>query len=67
MRGHNFATYTLNLYLSCTHFYKTLLIINAIRAFIWSLVIRHIPELKKDVEHIIDEYGISPEKFGHNG
>ncbi len=25
-------------------------------AFLWSLVIRHIPELKKDVERIIVEY-----------
>lgn len=24
--------------------------------FLWSLVIRHIPELKKDIEHIISEY-----------
>ncbi|MCM1517895.1 MAG: DUF86 domain-containing protein [Pseudoflavonifractor sp.] len=24
--------------------------------FLWSLVIRHIPELKKDVEHILAEY-----------
>ncbi len=24
--------------------------------FLWSLVIRHIPELKKDIEHIITEY-----------
>lgn len=29
--------------------------------FLWSLVMRHIPALKKDVERIIDEYGISPE------
>ncbi|TFU93593.1 DUF86 domain-containing protein [Barnesiella sp. WM24] len=29
--------------------------------FLWSLVVRHIPELKKDVEKIIAEYGISPE------
>lgn len=27
--------------------------------FLWSLVIRHIPNLKKDVEKIISEYGIS--------
>lgn len=27
--------------------------------FLWSLVIRHIPNLKKDVEQIISEYGIS--------
>lgn len=25
-------------------------------AFLWSLVIRHIPELKKDIERIISEY-----------
>ncbi|MDE6557334.1 MAG: DUF86 domain-containing protein [Duncaniella sp.] len=29
--------------------------------FLWSLVLRHIPQLKKDIEHIISEYGISPE------
>lgn len=29
--------------------------------FLWGLVIRHIPALKKDVEKIIEEYGISPE------
>lgn len=29
--------------------------------FLWSLVIRHIPNLKNDVEKIIDEYGISPD------
>lgn len=28
--------------------------------FLWSLVIRHIPNLKKDIERIIEEYGISP-------
>ena len=28
--------------------------------FLWSLVIRHIPELKKDVERIIAEKGITP-------
>lgn len=27
--------------------------------FLWSLVIRHIPQLKKDVEKIITDYGIS--------
>ncbi len=27
--------------------------------FLWSLVIRHIPNLKNDVEQIISEYGIS--------
>ncbi len=25
--------------------------------FLWSLVVRHIPELKKDIERIIAEYG----------
>lgn len=29
--------------------------------FLWSLIMRHIPALKKDVERIIDEYGISPD------
>ena len=29
--------------------------------FLWSLVIRHIPELKKDVQQIIAKFGISPE------
>lgn len=29
--------------------------------FLWGLVIRHIPQLKKDVERIIVENGISPE------
>ena len=28
--------------------------------FLWSLVMRHIPDLKKDVERIIAQYGISP-------
>ena len=32
--------------------------------FLWSLVIRHIPELKKDVDRLIAEYGISPETIG---
>lgn len=32
--------------------------------FLWSLVIRHIPELKKDIERIIAEYGISSETIG---
>lgn len=32
--------------------------------FLWSLVIRHIPELKKDVARIIAEYGISPDAIG---
>lgn len=27
--------------------------------FLWSLVLRHIPELKKDVERILSEYGDS--------
>lgn len=31
--------------------------------FLWSLVLRHIPELKKDVERIISEYNISPDNF----
>lgn len=31
--------------------------------FLWSLVIRHIPQLKKDVENIIEEYGISPDSI----
>ena len=26
--------------------------------FLWGLVVRHIPELKKDIERIIKEYGI---------
>lgn len=30
--------------------------------FLWSLVIRHIPNLKKDVEKIIAEYGIPPDE-----
>lgn len=29
--------------------------------FLWGLVIRHIPQLKKDVERILAENGISPE------
>ena len=29
--------------------------------FLWSLAIRHIPQLKKDIERIIAEYGISPD------
>lgn len=29
--------------------------------FLWGLVIRHIPQLKKDVERIIAENGITPE------
>ena len=32
--------------------------------FLWSLVIRHIPELKKDIARISAEYGISPETIG---
>ncbi len=32
--------------------------------FLWSLVIRHIPELKRDLERIIIQYGISPETLG---
>lgn len=27
--------------------------------FLWGLVVRHIPELKNDVNRLIDEYGIS--------
>ena len=30
--------------------------------FLWSLVIRHIPNLKKEIEKIIAEYGISPDE-----
>lgn len=29
--------------------------------FLWSLVIRHIPALKNDLERIIAEYGIFPD------
>ena len=29
--------------------------------FLWSLVVRHIPALKKDVDRIISELGISPD------
>lgn len=29
--------------------------------FLWSLVMRHIPALKRDVERIIADYGISPD------
>ena len=29
---------------------------NVLPEFLWSLVIRHIPELKKDIERIIPEY-----------
>lgn len=29
--------------------------------FLWSLVIRHIPQLKKDVDKIIADYAISPD------
>lgn len=32
--------------------------------FLWSLVIRHIPNLKNDVEQIISEYGISTDSEG---
>lgn len=31
--------------------------------FLWGIVIRHIPQLKQDVERIISEYNISPESF----
>lgn len=33
------------------------------KEFLWGLVLRHIPQLKKDVEHIIAQYNISPENF----
>ncbi len=29
--------------------------------FLWSLVLRHIPELKKDIERLIEEFGNSEE------
>ena len=29
--------------------------------FLWGLIIRHIPALKKDIERLIIEYGISPD------
>ena len=29
--------------------------------FLWSLVVCHIPELKKDVDHLIEAYGINPD------
>ena len=32
--------------------------------FLWSLVIRHIPQLKKDVDKIIADYAISPDTIG---
>ena len=32
--------------------------------FLWSLVLRHIPALKDDVNRIITEHGISPETIG---
>ena len=31
--------------------------------FLWSLVLRHIPQLKQDIERIISEYDISPENL----
>ncbi len=31
--------------------------------FLWGLVVRHIPELKRDVERIIAEYKISPDNI----
>lgn len=31
--------------------------------FLWSLVLRHIPQLKQDVERIITQYNITPENF----
>lgn len=30
---------------------------------LWTLLVRHIPELKKDIDRIIEEYGISPESI----
>lgn len=33
------------------------------KEFLWGLVLRHIPQLKQDVERIICEYNISPESF----
>lgn len=33
------------------------------KEFLWGLVLRHIPQLKKDAERIISEYNISPENF----
>jgi len=33
------------------------------KEFLWGLVLRHIPQLKKDVERIITHYNISPESF----
>lgn len=33
------------------------------KEFLWGLVLRHIPQLKKDVERFIVEYNISPENF----
>ena len=32
--------------------------------FLWGLVIRHIPQLKKDIESLIEAYGISPDNIG---
>lgn len=32
--------------------------------FLWSLVVRHIPQLKKDVDKIIADYSISPDTIG---
>lgn len=31
--------------------------------FLWGLVIRHIPALKNDIEHIIAQYAISPDSI----
>ena len=35
--------------------------------FLWGLVIRHIPELKKDIERIIADYGILNSHFSRDG
>lgn len=29
----------------------------------WGLVVRHIPELKKDIERLIADYGITPDTY----
>lgn len=33
------------------------------KEFLWGLVLRHIPQLKLDIERIITQYNISPENF----
>ena len=33
------------------------------KEFLWGLVLRHIPQLQKDVKRFIVEYNISPENF----